>query len=345
MKIETGIIVAVFLLAKAGTAQDTSLTPVGRGQHAACFDNERHLMLVFGGAQHGRSAARQAVDNSLWGWNSNGWKLLSRTGPSAREDAKMGFHDADRVAYMYGGRTYDSSGKPQVMDDLWSWDGKTWKLLVAHAQPGKRIHANMAYDKLRNTIVLFGGAMFEGEFTNDLWEWHAGKWKKIDFSDGPAPRLAHAQTYSSALKRTLIIGGINNKGETLHDVWAWDGKEFELLDNNVPAVEVGQGNAVSIDENNAVKLLLCGRPAAMAEVKRMKGNDYVNGSWLWNGKNWTKVSSVLSPSLRELHMLLYDQKNKQAILFGGSGRQESAFASPDDTWLFKKGKWKPAAKK
>ena len=198
----------------------------------------------------------------------------------------------------------------------------------------------MAYDKSRNTIVMFGGAMFQGGFTNDVWEWNSNEWKKIEFSYGPAPRLAHTQIYSPALKCIIIIGGVNDKGETLHDMWAWNGKKFELLDNTCPLVEVGQVNAVCMDKDSQVKILLVGRPTSLAGLKHIKSEMHINESWLWDGKNWTKIASVANPSLRETHMLVYDNINKQAILFGGSGREESGFNSPNDIWLFKNGEWK-----
>lgn len=343
MKVKIHVILVALLLAKTCPAQQTTSTPVGRGQHSACFDRTTGTMLVFGGAPHGSSAVKPTVNNSLWGWSEKGWKILSQGGPSQREDAKMVFHDVNKAAYLYGGRTYDTLGKPVVMDDFWQWDGSSWKLLSEHSAPGKRLHSNMAYDRSRNTIVMFGGAMFEGGFTNDVWEWDGNEWKKIEFSNGPAPRLAHTQIYSTALKRVVIIGGVSDKGETLRDMWAWNGKEFEFLGNNCPSIEVGQGNAVCMDKKRRVKILLVGRPTSLADLKNTQHQMYVNGSWLWDGRNWIKVASVANPPLREFHTLVYDNENKQAILFGGSGREESGFSSPNDIWLFKNGAWKTYA--
>jgi hypothetical protein len=62
------------------------------------------------------------------------------------------------------------------VDDTWSWDGATWKLLGANG-PHLRAHFGMAWDRKRSVAVLFGGYS-EGQEMDDTWEFDGSYWTK-----------------------------------------------------------------------------------------------------------------------------------------------------------------------
>ena len=63
-------------------------------------------------------------------------------------------YDSDRrLVVLFGGR--DAANKH--LDDTWLWDGAGWKRLSIPG-PSPRRTCAMAYDRARQTMVLFGGA-------------------------------------------------------------------------------------------------------------------------------------------------------------------------------------------
>lgn len=309
--------------------------PSGRSQQAACFDSKKGEMLVFGGSKHYQNtqAATEKADNTLWAWNGKKWKVLSETGPVWREDAKMVYHEKNQKTYLLGGRKYDDNRKVHVLNEFWEWDGDKWRLISDSTPMGKRLHSNMVYDTKRNRIVLFGGVDIEKGFSNDIWEWDGDEWRKINAATAPLPRLAHSMTFSKSLNQTVIAGGVSEKDEKLTDLWTWDGQRFEKINNEMPAVEPGSGNIISTGKG----ILLFGRPL---KIKKM---DLTGSSWLFDGKKWNKILSKTGPSLRENQSMVYDLIKKRVLLFGGNGREETNFASPDDLWEWQDRRWRKIA--
>lgn len=319
-------------------AQETNI-PAGRSQHAACFDEQKREMLVFGGKRHYKNTNSSIeIDNTLWSWKDSRWRVAAQDGPALRDDAKMVYHTKEKKTYLIGGRT---SGT--ILDEFWEWNGRSWNLLSKHVAPGKRLHTNICYDPSRNRIVLFGGIRIDSLnnsiFENDIWEWAGNSWERIEVTFGPTPRIAHGMTYSSAIKKILIVGGVNDQSQTLPEIWSWDGDAFELLDSHIPSIENGPGNAICIDGKGKINLLLFGRLKTLSELNDTESKHNGN-TWLWDGSHWKKLELGDQPSLREIHTTVFDVHNNQVILFGGGGRAESNYENPNDVWVFKNYAWK-----
>jgi hypothetical protein len=323
-----GLIFLVLIVHFTSIAQ---LQAIGRSQHAACFDSKKGEMLVFGGSkQYNKEDTTEKADNKLWAWNNGEWKILSESGPTWREDAKMVYHEMYNKTYLLGGRNYDANGKAIVLNEFWEWNDNTWRLISNSNPMGKRLHTNMIYDSERNRIVLFGGVDIEKGFTNDIWEWDGKDWTKINTVNAPTRRIAHSMTYSKYLNKTIIAGGVSDKDEKLMDLWTWDGKQFAKINTKMPAIEPGSGNIVSYGRD----ILIFGRPLKAEENAK-------NGStWLYDGKNWKKINPLIAPSVRENHIMVYDIQKNKVLLFGGNGREEVNFENDDDVWEWEKNKWK-----
>ncbi|HEX5073451.1 MAG TPA: hypothetical protein VFW03_09605, partial [Gemmatimonadaceae bacterium] len=67
-----------------------------------------------------------------------------------------------------------------VLNDLWSWDGTSWKKL-ADSGPEPRVMGYIAYDKQRDRIVLFGGrrGVPDNSDLADTWEWDGATWRRV----------------------------------------------------------------------------------------------------------------------------------------------------------------------
>ena len=64
----------------------------------------------------------------------------------------------------------------------------------------------LAYDGLRERIVLFGGATASAEQLDDTSEWD-GTWHELQSALRPAPRNGHAMAYDSIAGAMMVFGG------------------------------------------------------------------------------------------------------------------------------------------
>jgi hypothetical protein len=61
----------------------------------------------------------------------------------------------------------------------------------------------MAFDALRNRVVLFGG---NGPL-NDTWEWDGTTWVQMTVAVSPPARGGHAMAYDAARRQVVLFGG------------------------------------------------------------------------------------------------------------------------------------------
>jgi hypothetical protein len=71
---------------------------------------------------------------------------------------------------LFGGE----SGSREVPH--WEFDGKDWYQVISDVTPSGRLFHAMAYDEVREVIVLFGGMNSAGTLLNDIWEYDGNTW-------------------------------------------------------------------------------------------------------------------------------------------------------------------------
>ena len=65
----------------------------------------------------------------------------------------------------------DDNATNGILEDMWSWNGVKWNDKNDCKTPGKRFLHAMAYDKMRDKIILYGGGNGQIIF-GDIWEWN-----------------------------------------------------------------------------------------------------------------------------------------------------------------------------
>ena len=89
--------------------------------------------------------------------------------------------------------------------------------------------AAVAWDPLRETLVLFGGAVGKRAVA-DTWEWRAGEWKRAKVKSKPAAR-GHAQmAWAPPLGGMLVTGGFA-KREHFYDLALYRGGAWEVWEH------------------------------------------------------------------------------------------------------------------
>jgi len=191
----------------------------------ACFDPMAGGVLIFGSDD-------STYGNQTWLWDGVSWTLLTPTSsPSSRRDSVMAWDGGRGNVLLFGGKMQGPGGAP-YSQETWSWDGLTWQKLYPEQSPPPRSEAKMAYDPLRDKLLLYGGQGDSG-ITADFWSWDGATWSE-EPAGGP-PHELHAlsgMAYNPADGRVYVLGkhisGEDDEGGDTAELWAWDGASWSL---------------------------------------------------------------------------------------------------------------------
>ncbi|MDI6733068.1 MAG: fibronectin type III domain-containing protein [Planctomycetota bacterium] len=179
--------------------------PPAREGHSLSYDAQRQKLVLFGGVD-----AAGSYLQDTWEWDGTDWvKKLPVNKPPARTAHAISYlpaqagNPATAKTILFGGT--DGLFK----NDTWEWDGTNWTQLNLGTKPSARAFARMAYDSLREEIVLFGGQASSGAM-DDTWEYTASSgWVLKNTTTKPSARYWHSLSYDSARRRIVIFGGWN----------------------------------------------------------------------------------------------------------------------------------------
>ena len=206
------------------TALSPASSPPVRGYAAAAFDPVHQQGVLFGGSGNGGPLS------DTWLWNGTTWTLATPVNlPSVRSSAMMAW-DGHHIV-MFGG---NQSGNE--IGDTWTWDGTNWTSVataVPPAAPSPRDSGGMAFDSIRNQVVLFGGenGNFEEDF-GDTWIWNGATmtWAQASPANSPAARDSFTMAFDPLRGETVLFGGFAQVSvSSLSDTWEWNGTTWTLL--------------------------------------------------------------------------------------------------------------------
>src|SRR4051812_42949248 len=99
------------------------------------------------------------------------WRgIKSSAHPPTRINPSMALATGAGEVVLFGG--LDSGGEPT--SETWTFAGVEWQLRVPTSSPPARFCHAMAYDALRQVVVLFGG--WNNGYFADTWEWDGVRW-------------------------------------------------------------------------------------------------------------------------------------------------------------------------
>ncbi|HZY79706.1 MAG TPA: kelch repeat-containing protein [Cyclobacteriaceae bacterium] len=156
--------------------------PEPRSDFAMVYDSRTKKVMLFGGQTLKDMGENQEEFGDTWTWDGKTWTRISTSGPRARILPRMSYDSDTGITYLYGGcsnpKLANDNGPLHTLDDMWSWDGKTWKQVkLSGPTPGKRFLHAMTYDSYRKKTILYGGGNGEAIY-GDTWEWDGKEWKK-----------------------------------------------------------------------------------------------------------------------------------------------------------------------
>ncbi len=313
------VLIFTATFAFAAATQPATRTLSVRNAHAMAYDDARHRVVLFGGAD------AEQVRGDTWEWDGRKWAQVSTDGPSPRTFAAMTYDHTRRRILLFGGNRV-LFGKDDTdytfYNDLWEWDGKQWRRLMADSPPA-RAEAAFAYDERRQRAVLFGGYFIQDSKTHrlgDTWEWDGRNWVKVSDA-GPSPRNGVAMSYDHKRGRVVLFGG-NIRNDGADQTWEWDGRNWHLIAS--AKTEPRFNVAMCYDEARSRVIRFGG----------WNGNGRVNEMWEYDGESWRRLAAP-APSARNHTAMVYDRARRRVVLFGG---HEGEFIF-GDTWEWEGKRW------
>jgi hypothetical protein len=199
--------------------------PGAREGALMAYDAARGKTILFGG-----STPDLEIHGDTWAWDGQRWTLISESGPAPRFPGGMVFDAARQEILLYSGHFAASTGEFVQYDDLWSWDGSSWREIpVDGSTPGHRTHAGFVYDPMTKNVFLIGSG--SDTFIGDVWAWDGEAWEEIRALNTPA-RSGHNVAYDPKRDRFVLFGGVDRPGGTaLKDTWEWDRVQWSCVNN------------------------------------------------------------------------------------------------------------------
>jgi galactose oxidase-like protein len=204
----------------------------------------------------------------------------------------------------------------------------TWTQKFPATSPSGRYATRMAYDAVRQQMVLFGGANATNNFLGDTWVWDGVNWTQQFPVTSPPGRGSHATAYDAARQRVVLFGGSIGPGLSgiVADTWEWDGTNWaQKFPATSPSPRLHAGMAY--DEARQQVVLFGGSPGSPTGFA---------DTWVWDGTNWTQKFPATSPPARAGSPLAYDTVRGQTVLFGGTADGVTFF---NDTWVWDGATW------
>lgn len=122
---------------------------------------------------------------------------------------------------------------------VYEWDGSIWVRFAPTTGPSPRSAPAMAFDAVRNVVMMFGGGG-----TADQWEWDGTRWTQRQPAVRPPGREQHVLV-TDAVRRRIVLHGGANRGDT----WEWDGAAWVQLTTSAMAPRAGHTMAYDIQRH------------------------------------------------------------------------------------------------
>lgn len=296
--------------------ENPAIRPSSRSGHAAAYDSQSDLVVLFGGSR-GPAALG---DTWVYDLRSNVWTNKNpTTSPPPRSGHAMAYDSQKDRVLLFGG-----SAGSTFLDDTWAYDvnTNTWTQWNPVPKPLARHRHAMAYDAESARLVLFGGADAVDLF-DDTWiyDFDANVWTDLNPATRPAARGRHAMAYDGQSDQIILFGGTGTG--TLGDTWAYD------LNSNTwqslsPATRPSPRShpTLAYDAESDRAILFGGSNGAAV----------LDDTWTYDleADTWSNLNPTTKPAPRSRHAMAYDSRSDRVVLFGGVG----ITASLNDTWSY-----------
>jgi hypothetical protein len=258
--------------------------------------------------------------------------LMTRQAPISRLEAPMAYDSVNQRIVVFGG--YDHNYNRY--NEVWEYEPvlQTWRNVTPSSgpQPQPRQGSTIAYDSVRQKIVLFGGQNDALQFLGDTWVWdcNARTWTEVATggtpgTHKPTPRYGVAMVYDPSRDRMVLHGGID-QNRFYGDTWLFD-----------PGALAWSQLATTTSSSNGRVLLARGYHAMTIS----SGTSPDNRVFLFGGEgfegNPPQLPVLAFEDLWELVGSTWTDRTPSGVAAGNNGACSNAAACPG------KAGWRPLA--
>lgn len=264
--------------------------PSARTATAMAYDPSRAGVLLFGGS----TGAAQT-----WLWNGAAWSLIATAGSIVGRSGHGMELDESRGRVVVFGGSHDTDcgeGDAQNCGYTWELNGSTWQT-VATSGPAGRAGTQLAFDRRRGALVLYGGwdmndfpwDCLEGDNAAEprhcdyTWLLDGSTWRRTSLTQ-PTARTEAALEFIPSNNKSLLFGGWNATDcneEAAHlcdDTWLWDGVGWQVAATSGPDARFGHGLGFFWGNTIWPRVALVG---GKNDSSCDGGTEYCTALWLW----------------------------------------------------------------
>jgi hypothetical protein len=289
-----------------------------------------------------------------------------------RGGAALVWDAKDHYMLMFGGRTTSPDGRTFTPNDTWAWTDHQWKLMNTSIAPPGRSFPAMAYDPIRQEVVMYGGGMTNSdEFRTDTWAWDGVDWKELHPTSSPG--RGYVRMAYDPGQRALILVRQPISSPAQVETWSWTGTTWMLVaSGSTPPPR--WFSSLCNDPVTGEVLLVGGYLGALGDPDARKSETFVwhkgawlqkqtgqpspsgyvaasldekrhvvvlialwgNETWTFDGSSWTRRMSA--PAL-EFTALGYDSSTGMVLLFGGTMDKSLSTRYVSELWAWDGGDW------
>lgn len=277
--------------------------PPARGYFGMAHDSSRQLTVLFGG-----TVDRTSALGDTWEFDGRGWVETSPAGsPPPREQPTMVYDAFREQIVMFGGGSVEAG---TLQNDTWRYVDGQWEEVLPAQSPSSRTSHTMAYDPIRDRVVLFGGRSVVAFGLSDTWEFDGSEWERMEPPQSPSGRFWHSMAYDASRKRIVLFGGFTADGN-LNDLWVYDGSTWQQIPlETAPTGRFGAG--LQYDDNTE-RLLLHGGTGTSGGAPYHLDDD----TWALTPNGWLELVSPTSPQPRGGQGVVFDRTRRTLLMFGG----------------------------
>jgi hypothetical protein len=151
----------------------------------------------------------------------------------------------------------------------------------------------------------------------------------------PGVRNGHALLYDG---RGVVLFGGADQARVRADTWRWDGSIWRQVATAGP--EGRTFPAVASDMDRGVGYVFGGNRVLFGHDSL--ADTFLGDLWMWNGQSWSLLSRS-GPAPRAEAAMIYDQRRRRLVLFGGYRTVRGVTTRYGDTWEWDGHVWTPIA--
>jgi hypothetical protein len=303
----------------SATPAPTHCTPGGsppaRMGAAMTYDAATKTVVLFGGTRGDGSAPF----DDTWTWDGCHWtQAKPATSPPGRSFGAMAFDANSGKVILFGG---GAANADPLRNDMWSWDGRIWHEERPSPMPVHVDEVRTVFDTVNRNLVLFGmgGPRFETPVT---WSWNGTAWTERHPAKSPPPLYGYGLAFG-AKSGIVLFGGYEALDTYRAETWVWDGDQWS---RRQPRISPRGGPVFMVHEDTRQDIVLLedngmwvwtgdvwqpqhpsmlppfqyfrslAYDAARDRVllfggKNPQTNQATNDTWLWDGSNWSSVTT------------------------------------------------------